>query len=295
MTSEEGMATRAEPGVLYVVATPIGHLDDITVRAREVLASVDRVLAEDTRHTARLLRHHGIEAPCSALHEHNERKLVDRMVREVEGGARLALVCDAGTPLLSDPGFVLVRALRETGARVVPLPGPSAVTAALSVSGLPVDRFCFEGFLPPRRAARRERIAALAAEPRTLVLLEAPHRLREALSDLGEILGAHRRAVIARELTKIHEQVVLDELGALERRVGEGGDIPARGELVLVIAGAAGAETDREGGPEAVRVLEILLEELAPGRAASLAARITGAPRRALYRRALDAAGDGDA
>ena len=182
----------ADAGALYVVATPIGHLDDITQRALKVLADVDLILAEDTRHSARLLSHYGIDRRprcLRALHQHNERRLVDDLVARVRAGAQLALICDAGTPLISDPGFLLVRELRRRGLRVVPVPGPSAPICALSVSGLPADRFCFEGFLPARAAARRRRLEGLRDDPRTLVILESAHRIVDSLADMVDTMG----------------------------------------------------------------------------------------------------------
>jgi 16S rRNA (cytidine1402-2'-O)-methyltransferase len=275
-------------GVLYVVATPIGHLDDITIRALEVLRGVDRILAEDTRHTARLLRRHRLSTPCVALHEHNERRMVERLVGEIAAGARLALVSDAGTPLLSDPGFALVRALREAGARIVPIPGPSALTCALSVAGLPTDRVCFEGFLPSRASARRARLGELVREPRTLVFFEAPHRVSATVRDMCAAFGQDRPAVLARELTKMHEQVVAAGLGALAGKL-EDQAVPSRGEFVVVVGGASDTAGAAAGAPEPGRVLELLLQELPPARAARLAARLTGARRADLYRAALGA------
>ena len=195
-------------GVLYVVSTPIGNLGDITLRAIEVLRDVDEVLAEDTRRTRVLLRHLGIDVPTSPLHEHNERARVSALATRIEQGAKLALVSDAGTPLISDPGFLLIQALRERALSVVPIPGVSALVTALSVAGLPTDRFTFEGFLPARKQPRRGRLAELAGESRTMVFYETPHRIAEALADMAELFGPEREIVLARELTKRHEQVV---------------------------------------------------------------------------------------
>lgn len=275
-------------GVLYVVATPIGNLGDITRRALEVLSEVDAVLAEDTRTSARLLRRYGIETPLESLHEHNERRRVGGLVRRLRAGQRLALVSDAGTPLVSDPGFHLVRALRAEGIAVVPIPGPCALVAALCVAGLPTDRFVFEGFLPARGSARRRRLRELAGEPRTLVLYEAPHRVAATLADAAAAWGGAREALLARELTKMFETVragTLETLGAWLAAEPE----QCRGELVLVVAGG-GERRAAASGPDADadRVLGVLLEELPPRQAASLAARLTGARRNALYRRALE-------
>jgi 16S rRNA (cytidine1402-2'-O)-methyltransferase len=272
-------------GVLYVVATPIGNRADITQRALQVLGAVARVLAEDTRHSGALLRALGIPTPLLSVHEHNEQAQVDGLLARLRAGEDLALISDAGTPLISDPGYRLVRAARQAGVTVVPVPGPSALIAALSVAGLPTDRFVFEGFLPAKSAGRRARLQALAVEPRTLVFYEASHRIQECLADLAAVFGAEREAVIARELTKTFEQVqsgTLAELGAWLAADPN----RLRGEFVVLVAGAVEpAETDI--GPEAQRVLAILLRELPVKQAAALAAEITGARRNALYQLAL--------
>jgi 16S rRNA (cytidine1402-2'-O)-methyltransferase len=277
-------------GALFVVATPIGNLEDIGARALRVLGEVELILAEDTRHTRRLLSHFGIATRVRACHEHNERALVEELVARIEAGARFALVSDAGTPLVSDPGFPLVVALRERGLPVLAVPGPSALAAAVSVAGLPVERFVFEGFLPARGAARRRRIEALRHEPRTIVLYEAPHRILDTLADLSLVLGENRRGVIARELTKLHETVETGSLTTLGARLAADPD-SRRGEMVLLVEGAAPAAPDEA---EADRVLRVLLEELPPRRAAAMAARLTGSRRNDLYRRALDLSRDGD-
>ncbi len=271
-------------GVLFVVATPIGNLDDITLRALQVLREADLVLAEDTRHTARLLRHHGIDTRSQSLHEHNERQRVDAVCERLARGERLALVSDAGTPLISDPGFVLVRALRERGHRVVPVPGPSAAIAALSVAGLPTDRFHFEGFLPARGGPRRKRLQALAGYDETLVFYESCHRIGDSVRDMAQVLGAERPAVICRELTKRHEQVVDGRLGALPDWLAADDD-HRRGEFVLVVGGAPAREAALDAA--ALQTLEVLLEELPPKQAARLAARRHGLKARDLYQAAL--------
>ncbi|HHJ11641.1 MAG TPA: 16S rRNA (cytidine(1402)-2'-O)-methyltransferase [Chromatiales bacterium] len=271
-------------GVLFVVATPIGNLDDITLRALQVLREADLILAEDTRHTARLLQHHGIDTRSQSLHEHNERQRVDAVCERLARGERLALVSDAGTPLISDPGFVLVRALRERGHRVVPVPGPSAAIAALSVAGLPTDRFHFEGFLPARGGPRRKRLQALAGLDETLVFYESCHRIGDSLRDMAEVLGAERPAVICRELTKRHEQVVDGRLGALPDWLAADDD-HRRGEFVLVVGGAPAREAELDAA--ALQTLEVLLEELPPKQAARLAARRHGLKARELYQAAL--------
>ncbi len=294
MPVEGGIIVRAQ-GVLYVVATPIGNVGDLSPRARETLAGVDLIAAEDTRHTGLLLRRIGIDRPLQSLHEHNERERVAGVVQRLCDGARVALVTDAGTPLVSDPGFLLVRAARAHGIAVVPVPGPCAAIAALSVAGIATDRFAFEGFLPARRTERRERLAALAAEARTLVFYEAPHRVHALLADLAECFGADREAAIARELTKAHETHYSGTLGELVSRLAGDEDL-ARGELVLVVAGraaAAAAEADDTAALD--RVLGPLLRELPVSRAADLAAEISGAKRNRAYARALELARERDA
>ena len=270
-------------GTLWVVATPIGNLDDFAPRAIAVLKRVAVVAAEDTRHSQVLLARFAIATPAVAYHEHNERTMSDKLVARLLAGEDVALVSDAGTPTLSDPGYRLVRAAREAGVRVSTVPGPSAAVAALSVSGLASDRFVFEGFLPARGAARRARLEALRDDERTLVFYEAKHRIEETLADLVEAFGAERRAAIARELTKLHETVLDGTLAALAERVA--GDAEQRlGEFVLVIAGAEGTDDEARRQREGERVFALLAKELPAGKAAKLAAAITGAKRNALYR-----------
>jgi len=269
------------PGALYVVATPIGNLSDLSPRARDVLAGVSIIAAEDTRHTATLLQAFGIGTPLLSLHEHNERDRAPDLVGRLKAGDTVALVSDAGTPLVSDPGFELVRIAVAAGIRVIPLPGASAVVAALCASGLPVDRFAFEGFLPSKPTARREALAALSRESRTLVFYEAPHRLQDVLADMAAALGPTRRGSIARELTKHFETMYYGTLEELAQRSRSDKDM-VRGELVLVVAGANPAE----GTLLAVKseqVLRTLLEELPAAQAAKLAARLTGEKRGDLY------------
>lgn len=266
---------------LWVVATPIGNLDDFTPRARSVLQDVDLIAAEDTRHSAALLRHFGIATPTFALHEHNEREACDSLVQRMRDGAQIALICDAGTPLISDPGFRLVRAARAAGIGVSPVPGPCAAIAALSVAGLPSDRFVFEGFLPPKSTARRARLENLCAESRTLIFYESSHRIAETIADMAQVFGSERAAVIARELTKLFETVLDGTLGELMQRVATDAD-QRRGEFVVLVAGAD-EQADDARLIQGRRVFALLRAELPPSRAAKLAAEITGASRKALY------------
>jgi 16S rRNA (cytidine1402-2'-O)-methyltransferase len=277
------------PGTLYVVATPIGHLGDLSARAREVLSSVAVVAAEDTRHTGRLLKTLGLSRPMLSLHEHNERERAGAVLARLQAGEDVALVSDAGTPLVSDPGFPLVRAALDAGLRVVPVPGACAAIAALSVAGLPTDRFCFEGFLPARPPARRARLESLAGETRTLLFYESPQRIRETLEDAASVLGARRRAVVARELTKLHESVYHGSLAELAARAAADADM-SRGEIVLLVAGAEAQAAAADA--ELDRTLQVLLKFMPASRAAPIAAELTGARRNDCYRRALELARD---
>ncbi|MCW0365126.1 16S rRNA (cytidine(1402)-2'-O)-methyltransferase [Xanthomonas sacchari] len=270
----------AQPGTLHVVATPIGNLADLTPRAQETLRTVAAICAEDTRRSGQLLAHFGIERPLLALHEHNEEALSQRIVARLLEGQSLALVSDAGTPLVSDPGYRLVRAARAAGVRVSPVPGACAAIAALSVAGLPSDRFAFEGFLPAKASARRERLLRLASEPRTLVFYEASHRIAESLADCRAAFGDARPAVLARELTKLFETVLDGTLADLHARV-EADDNQRKGEFVLMVQGA-GDDADAQLA-EGRRVYAKLSEHLPPSTAAKLAAELTGASRKALY------------
>lgn len=272
--------SQIQPGQLWVVATPIGHRDDFSMRAIETLRSVAVIAAEDTRHSRPLLMHYNIGTPLVALHEHNEREVVDAIVRRLQGGESVALISDAGTPLISDPGFRLVRAARAAGIRCAPVPGACAAIAALSVAGLPSDRFVFEGFLPSKAAARRTRLQELAGDPRTLIFYESSHRVAESLADMRDVFGAAREGVLARELTKLFETVLGEPLGELTARVVADPD-QQRGEHVILVAGR-GEETDAREA-EGRRVFALLREELPPAKAAKLAAAITGAPRKLLY------------
>lgn len=272
--------SHVQPGCLWIVATPIGNRDDISARAVEILRSVDVIACEDTRHSRPLLMHHNVGTPLTALHEHNEREVVDALVRRLEGGESVALISDAGTPLISDPGFRLVRAARAAGVRCAPVPGACAAIAALSVSGLPSDRFVFEGFLPPKAAARRTRLQELAEDVRTLIFYESSHRVAESLADMRDVFGPAREAVLARELTKMFETVLGEPLEALASRVAGDPD-QQRGECVILVHGRSDQVDARVA--EGRRIFAILREELPPTKAAKLAASISGAPRRALY------------
>jgi 16S rRNA (cytidine1402-2'-O)-methyltransferase len=269
-----------QPGCLWVVATPIGHRDDLSARAIETLRAVAVIAAEDTRHSRPLLVHHNIDTPLIALHDYNERDAVEAIVRRMQGGDAVALISDAGTPLISDPGFRLVRAARAAGIRCIPVPGACAAIAALSVAGLPSDRFVFEGFLPPKAAARRSRLQELAGDARTLIFYESSHRVAESLADMRDVFGADREAVLARELTKLFETVLGAPLAELAARVVADPD-QQRGEHVILVAGR-GEEADAKLA-EGQRVFAILREELPPAKAAKLAAAISGAPRKSLY------------
>jgi 16S rRNA (cytidine1402-2'-O)-methyltransferase len=274
-------------GTLFVVATPIGNLEDLSPRARKVLSDVDIIAAEDTRHTGRLLAVFGIKTRQTSLHEHNEEEATQSLVSEIESGSSVALVSDAGTPLVSDPGYRLVCAAHERGITVSPVPGPSAAIAALSVSGLPTDRFCFEGFLPSRGQARRDRLEALAPEPRTMVFYESVHRVQAAVADICAAFGEGRRAFIGRELSKLHEQCVAATLSELQAML-EGNRIPLKGEFVIAVEGAAGGRTGNPSTVDADRLLSELIP-LVPGRkAVEVTAAVTGENRNALYRRMLE-------
>ncbi|GJD35292.1 16S rRNA (cytidine(1402)-2'-O)-methyltransferase [Methylobacterium aerolatum] len=292
-----GLASEAEPLApgLHIVATPIGNLRDMTIRALATLAAADAVFAEDTRVTRTLLAHYGITTPLLAYHEHSSEAVRDKMIARLQAGEALALVSDAGTPLVSDPGYKLVQAAIEAGIAITPVPGPSAVTTALVAAGLPTDRFFFEGFLPQKAGARRNRLEALAQVPGTLVLFESPHRLPDMLADAAATLGADRAAAVTRELTKLYETVRRDTLGNLAARFGEEG--PPKGEIVVVI----GPATESAAGPDEDAALDTALRAALARHsikdAASLVADETALPRRQVYARALvlarEAEGDG--
>ncbi len=276
---EGGMAA-VKPGTLYVVATPIGNLSDLSARAREVLSEVSAICAEDTRHTKSLLQAFSIDKPLIALHEHNEADIAWKLVERLKTGDSLALVSDAGTPLVSDPGYRLVREVRAAGFSVSPIPGACAAIAALSVAGIPSDRFCFEGFLPAKSSGRRERLQNLARESRTLVFYESSHRIEESLIDFVAIFGAEREAVIGRELTKLFETVMGDSLGSLLEKVQQD-ENQRKGEFVIIVRGC---EDDASVVlAEGQRLYAKLVEHMKPSQAAKLAAELSGAPRKALY------------
>lgn len=275
------------PGTLYVVATPIGNLDDISARALRILSEVALIAAEDTRHSARLLQHFGISTQLQACHEHNEREQGSRFIGRLQAGDDVALISDAGTPLISDPGYHLVRQARAAGVRVVPVPGACALIAALSAAGLPSDRFIFEGFLPAKMAARRARLELLREESRTMIFYEAPHRILECLEDMQQIFGAERLALLGRELTKTFETLKGLPLGELCPWVA-GDSNQQRGECVVLVAGWEAPVGDAQVSAEALRVLDLLLAELPLKRAAALAAEITGVRKNLLYQVALE-------
>jgi 16S rRNA (cytidine1402-2'-O)-methyltransferase len=272
-------------GRLQVVATPIGNMGDVSARARQALESAAAIAAEDTRHTGTLLQALGIARPLLSLHAHNETQRVPEILARLTAGETIALVSDAGTPLLSDPGYELVRAAAEAGIDVEAIPGPSAITTALAVAGLPVSRFCFEGFLQARERERRTHLAQLAGETRTLVFFEAPHRIAATLADLAMELGGDRRAVVARELTKAHETIYRGTLAELAQRSATEDNFQ-RGEITIVVAGAAPAAA---GVDTALlrRAVDLLSKELSPSRAAAVAAQLTGATRSEAYALAL--------
>ena len=275
----------ANSASLYVVATPIGNLEDLSPRAARLLGEVALIAAEDTRHTGRLLRHLGLSVPLLSLHEHNEAARVEQLDARLVAGESIALVSDAGTPLISDPGFVLVRELRARGRRIVPVPGACALVAALSAAGLPTDRFTFQGFLPAKGAGRRARLEALVGREETLVFYESPHRIRDTLADLAAVLGA-RRVVLARELTKTFETFLDGSADALLARMEADPD-QARGEFVVMVAGAPAREEDETGLVEGEALLAALLAEgVGVKQAASAAARVLGGTKKAWYARA---------
>lgn len=274
-----------EKGILYIVATPIGNLADMSVRAKEVLANVDMIAAEDTRHSGILLQYLGINTTLRSLHAHNEQQRVTELLEKLLAGANIALISDAGTPLISDPGYRLVEAAHSQGIRVSPVPGPSAVIAALCASGIAADRFIFEGFLPQKTEARRRYLAMLLRESRTLLFFEAPHRIVATLTDMVTIFGKQRIAAIAREITKTFETIHKATLGELLAWL-QVDQNQQRGEFVVIVSGFA-EDQSVVLSAEAQRVLQLLLEELPLKQAAHLAAKITGERKNLLYQFAV--------
>jgi len=279
---------QCKAGHLYIVATPIGNLGDITRRAIEVLQRVNRILAEDTRHSSHLLNHLGIQKPMWSCHEHNEEQRIQQVVTALAAGESLALISDAGTPLISDPGYRLVTSVAGQGYPVVPIPGPSALITALSVAGLPTDRFAFEGFMPAKSGARVKRLQAMADESRTLVFYESSHRICATVADMQKVFGPDRQMALMRELTKRYEQVFRGTIEQVSEQLGTDPN-HQKGELVLVVHGA-----EESAGALAISssiLLEGLLEELPASKAASLAAKLTGLSRKQMYEQALKLSG----
>ena len=274
-----------EAGVLYVVATPIGNLADITQRALGVLAGVDLICAEDTRHSGHLLQQYQITTKTLAMHDHNERDRAPDIVARLQQGKSVALISDAGTPLISDPGFHLVRLAHEQGVKVVPIPGASAMLAALSAAGLPSDRFVFEGFLSSKAAARKKRLEEMATETRTVIFYEAPHRLLHTLADMVSVFGEGRHVVLARELTKTFETIKGDAVGALLQWATDDPN-QQKGEIVLLVKGMEAGDSE-EVAAEAQRILKLLMAELPLSQASALAAKITGSKKKPLYQLGL--------
>lgn len=275
-------------GILYVVATPIGNLQDITLRAIEILKTVDLVAAEDTRHSAALLKHLSIHKPSISLHEYNEKKRLTVLLEALAEGKHIALISDAGTPLISDPGFSLIKEAKQQNIQVVPIPGPCAAITALCAAGLATDRFVFEGFLPAKNHARRQRLVELMHEKRTLIFYEAPHRVLSTLQDMAEIFGEERVAVLARELTKRYESIINDHLSRLIAHL-EKHPTEQRGEIVILVDGVKESVTMNQ--IQVANVLALLLTELPVKKAAALASKITGEPKNVLYKMALNKKG----
>jgi 16S rRNA (cytidine1402-2'-O)-methyltransferase len=274
-----------QSGVLFVVATPIGNLEDMTERGRRVLAEVDVIAAEDTRHSRKLLTHFGLDTPMCAYHQHNEHKVAAGIIEQIEQGKNVAMISDAGTPLINDPGYQLLKLAHQHKIKVVPIPGPSALIAALSVAGLATDSFIFEGFLPDKQVARRKHMQALIGEPRTLVFYEAPHRILAFMRDSVAIFGEQRQACVARELSKIYETVKNDSLGQLLEWL-EKNENQRKGEFVIILQGSN--DLMGPGDAEAIRILKILLQASSVKQASALAAEITGLKKNTLYKLALE-------
>lgn len=277
--------TAEQEACLYVVATPIGNLGDITARALEVLSSVAVIAAEDTRHSARLCKHFGLTAPLVAYHDHSDESRSNALLERIAKGDSVALISDAGTPLISDPGYRIVKLARDAGIKVVPIPGACAMAAALSIAGLPSNRFCFEGFLPAKAGTRNNALQDLVAEARTLIFYEAPHRIVESLQSMVSVFGESREVVLARELTKAFETVLSGTLSEVLAMV-EADSNQRRGEMVILLKGAEAVVS--EVHEEARRIMTCLLEQLSVKQASQLGAEITGIRKKVLYQWALD-------
>ncbi|EGV05905.1 S-adenosylmethionine-dependent methyltransferase, YraL family [Haemophilus pittmaniae HK 85] len=274
-------------GILYIVATPIGNLSDITQRALQTFAEVDLIAAEDTRHSGLLLSHYGIKKPFFALHDHNEQEKAQVLVEKLKNGTHIALISDAGTPLISDPGFHLVRQCREAGIKVVPLPGACAAITALCASGIASDRFCFEGFLPAKSKARKDKLESLLEEERTLIFYESTHRILETLADMQEVLGEDRYVVLAREITKTWETIVGDRLITLRQWLSEDAN-RTKGEMVVIVEGKAKLDKEAEFSAQAIKALRLISQELPLKKAAAIVAELYGYKKNALYQFGLD-------
>lgn len=270
---------------LYIVATPIGNLDDITLRAIDTLKRVDLIAAEDTRHSGLLLQHLGIKARLYSLHDHNEQEKAQVLIEKLQAGLSIALISDAGTPLINDPGYHLVKACRENGIKVVPIPGACAAIAALSVAGLPSDKFIYEGFLPAKSKARQDNLASLITEPRTMIFYESTHRLLETLKDMQTIFGADKQIVLAKELTKTWETIVSLPVNELIDWLNQ--DVSRqKGEFVLIVAGYT--ESNKDIDPNAINTLKLLQKELPLKKAAAITAEIYGLKKNQLYQIGLN-------
>jgi len=271
-------------GNLYIVATPIGNLGDISERAVEILKQVDLIAAEDTRHSKTLLDRFAISTKVRAYHEHNEDQLTSQLIQKLMGGESIALISDAGTPLINDPGYKLVAAAHDNGIQVVPIPGPSAIITALSASGLPTSKFIFEGYLPVKSEARKKCLLELMSESRTLIFYEAPHRILETMQAMQDVFGSERRVTIGRELTKQFEQIVRDSVSEINAKL-ENGEIKIKGEFVVILEGAQEVSV---ADTEALRINQILSEKLSPKDAAGLTAKITGKKKNEVYKLTLE-------
>ncbi|KKZ55415.1 16S rRNA (cytidine(1402)-2'-O)-methyltransferase [Haemophilus haemolyticus] len=269
-------------GILYIVATPIGNLQDITQRALDTFTQVDLIAAEDTRHSGLLLSHYGIKKPFFALHDHNEQEKAHILVEKLKQGSHIALISDAGTPLISDPGFHLVRQCREAGIRIVPLPGACAAITALCASGIASDRFCFEGFLPAKSKARKDKLENIAEEDRTLIFYESTHRILDTLEDMQSVLGEERYIVLAREITKTWETITGNTIKNLREWLLEDPN-RTKGEMVLIVEGKPKSDNNDEISPQAVKALELIAEELPLKKAAAIVAELYGYKKNALY------------